>query len=41
MSKAPDVYGISKDSVNVTLNEGDGQGGFSEKFYVMYKEKGE
>lgn len=37
---APGVYGIDEDSVNVTFNPGNGEGGFLERFLVMYKEKG-
>lgn len=39
-ARPPDVLGLDAESVSVTYRPGNGTGGFPEKFYVVYKEKG-
>jgi hypothetical protein len=40
VAKPPLVRGVDEDSVNVTYNPSTQPGGFPEKFYIVYKEKG-
>ena len=40
VANPPDVHSLDKDSVNVTYNPSSKLGGFPERFYIVYKEKG-
>ncbi|CAB3990725.1 contactin-4-like isoform X1 [Paramuricea clavata] len=40
VAEPPFVHGVDEDSVNVTYNASTHEGGFPEKFYIVYKEKG-